>query len=373
VNGEPDWEAEGLLEGLEGRHREARITILRELHADGVPLDELRRSVAEGRLMFMPVERALRQEPRYSAREVAEKSGLDFDLLTLQWQALGLAIAEPDDVVYGERDLEAAKRVKLFLDAGVSPESVVNMARVLGQSLARVAEASRFLMGKSFLGPDPTEYDLAKQAQLAGPLVELMEPTLAHVYGLQLVDQLRHEVGDRSDLATGHREMTVCFADIVGWTELSEEAEEARIGTVADRLGAMTTDLLRPPVRVVKMIGDAAMLVSPEEGPLLDLALDLVDAAEADDEFPQLRAGLASGLAIGRWGDWYGRPVNLASRVCSRARPGSVLVTEAIADACEGDGYRFSAAGEKRLKGIGAVPLWRARRVRPDDPRPRSS
>jgi adenylate cyclase len=133
----------------------------------------------------------------------------------------------------------------------------------------------------------------------------------------------------------------------------------------------MTTDLLRPPVRLVKMIGDAAMLVSPEQRPLLDLALDLVDAAEEDEEFPQLRAGLAFGPAIGRWGDWYGRPVNLASRVCSRARPSSVLVTEPVADACESDGYRFSAAGQKRLKGIGVVPLWRARRARPDDPPPR--
>lgn len=366
--GEPNWEAEGLLDGLEGKHREARLMVLRDLHEDGVPLDELRQAVTEGRLMFLPVERALREEARYSAKEIAEKSGLDLELVTAQWQALGLAIADPDEVVYGERDLEAAKRVKAFLDAGVSREGVVDMARVLGQSLARVAEASRFLIGESFMGPDATEYDLAKQAQVVGPLVELMESTLAHVYGLQLVDQIRHEVADRSDLAAGHRQVTVCFADIVGWTELSEEAEEARIGSVAHRLSTMTTDMLRPPVRVVKMIGDAAMLVSPDEGPLLDLALDLVDAAETDDEFPQMRAGLASGQAIGRWGDWYGRPVNLASRVCSRARPGSVLVTEAIADACEDDGYRFSAAGEKRLKGIGAVPLWRARRVPPEDP-----
>ena len=127
----------------------------------------------------------------------------------------------------------------------------------------------------------------------------------------------------------------------------------------------MTTDLLRPPVRVVKMIGDAAMLVSPDDGPLLELALNLVAAAEADDSFPEMRAGLASGMALNRWGDWYGRPVNLASRVCSRARPGSVLVTEPVADASGGDDYRFSAAGQKQLKGIGAVPLWRARRAQP--------
>jgi adenylate cyclase len=217
-------------------------------------------------------------------------------------------------------------------------------------------------MAKSFLQPDASEYDVALQARMAQPMVDLMEPTLAYVYGVQLVEQLRHEAADRAGLPVGHRELAVCFADIVGWTELSEEAEDARIGSVADRLGSLTTDLLRPPVRVVKMIGDAAMLVSPDEKPLLDLALDLVEAADADPEFPQLRAGLASGLAIGRWGDWYGRPVNLASRVCSRARPGSVLVTGPVREACERDGYRFSAAGEKQLKGIGGVPLWRVRR-----------
>jgi adenylate cyclase len=364
---EPDWDAEGLLDGLDGADREARLAILRDLHADGVPLQELQKAVEENRLMFLPVERALREEPRYSAREVADRSGVDLEVLTQQWQALGLVVVDPDDVAYGERDLEAAGRIKLFLDAGVPREGVIDMARVLGQSLSRVAEASRFLIGQSFLGPESTEYDVAQQAQLARPLADLMESTLAYVYGLQLVDQLRHEVANRADIAAGQREVTVCFADIVGWTELAEEAEETQIGTVADRRGAMATDLLRPPARVVKMIGDAAMFVSPEKQPLLDLALELVDAAEKDDEFPQLRAGLASGLAVGRWGDWYGRPVNLASRVCSRARPGSVLVTEPIADACGGDGYRFSAAGQKRLKGIGAVPLWRARRARPGD------
>jgi adenylate cyclase len=366
VGEEPDWVAEGLLEGLRGKDREARLTILRELHADGVPLEDLRKACKEARLMFLPVERALREVPRYSMREVAEQAGVEVELLVEQWQALGLATTGPDDVAFGERDLDAAKRIKQFLDAGVPPEGVIDMARVLGQSLARVAEASRFLIGQAFLGPEATELDVAQQGRLARPLADLMELTLAYVYDLQLVNQLRHEVADRADIAAGQRQMTVCFADIVGWTELSEEAEEARIGSVADRLGSMATDLLRPPARVVKMIGDAAMFVSPEPQPLLDLALDLVDAAEADEEFPQLRAGLASGLAVGRWGDWYGRPVNLASRVCSRARPGSVLVTESVADALDGDGYRFSEAGQKNLKGIGAVPLWRARRARPD-------
>jgi adenylate cyclase len=364
---EPDWAAEGLLDGVPDAGRDARIALLRDLHADGVSLDELQRAAAERRLMFLPVERALGDELVYSAREVSERTGVDYDLLTKQWQALGLTISDPDDIAYGERDVEAAQRIKLFLDAGLPPEGVVDMARVLGQALAQVAEASRFLMARSFLAADADEHEVAQQARLARPMADLMEPTLAYVYGRQLVQQLRHEVADRGGLPVGQRHVAVCFADIVGWTELAQEAEDTHIGSVADRLGAMTTDLLRPPVRVVKMIGDAAMLVSPQEEPLLDLAIDMVDAAEADAEFPQLRAGVASGLALTRWGDWYGRPVNLASRVCSRARPGSVLVTGEVADSCGEAGYRFSPAGDKQLKGIGRVPLWRARRSGDDE------
>jgi adenylate cyclase len=362
---EPDWEAEGLLGGLEGKDREARSSLLGELHSAGVSLEELRSAVADERLIFLPVERALGEEPRYSPRQIAEETGLDFDFLTRQWQALGLPVRPDDEIAYSERDLEAARRLKGFLDVGLPEDGVIEMARVLGQSMARVAEASRFLIGTTLLSPGSTEYDIARQGMYARPLVDLMEPTLAYVFGMQLMEQVRHEVFDRTARERGPlgaREVTICFADIVGWTELSEEAEEDTIGSVADRLAAMTTDLVRPPVRVVKMIGDAAMLVSPEEGPLLELALDLVAAAEADDGFPEMRAGLASGMALSRWGDWYGRPVNLASRVCSRARPGSVLVTREVLDACGPNGYRFSAAGEKRLKGIGVLPLWRARR-----------
>ena len=110
-------------------------------------------------------------------------------------------------VAYGERDLEAAKRIKQFLDAGVAAEGVIDMARVLGQSLSRVAEASRFVIGQSFLGPESTEYDVAQQARLARPLADLMEETLAYVFDLQLVDQLRHEVADNADIAAGQRQV----------------------------------------------------------------------------------------------------------------------------------------------------------------------
>ena len=157
--------------------------------------------------------------------------------------------------------------------------------------------------------------------------------------------------------------MAVCFADLVGFTRLGEEVPPEELGGVVGRLGDLASDVARRPVQLIKLIGDAAMLVSPEPAPLVDAALRLVEASEAEGEqFPRLRAGLALGAALNRGGDWYGHPVNLASRITGVARAGSVLVAEEVHDAVGEDGYRWSAAGRRRLKGVrGETRLFRVR------------
>src|SRR6185437_4522666 len=132
---------------------------------------------------------------------------------------------------------------------------------------------------------------------------------------------------------------------------------------LAVRLESLAADAADPPVRLVKTIGDAAMLASPEPEPLLGAALSLIAAADAEGEdFPQLRAGAAMGQALPRAGDWFGRPVNLASRITAVARPSSLLVERELRESVDGP-YRWSFVGERRLKGIrGPVPLFRARR-----------
>ncbi|HTY28569.1 MAG TPA: adenylate/guanylate cyclase domain-containing protein, partial [Mycobacterium sp.] len=86
-------------------------------------------------------------------------------------------------------------------------------------------------------------------------------------------------------------------------------------------------------------------------------------AIEADEDLPQLRVGLAYGPAVSRAGDWFGSSVNLASRVTSAARPGSVLVAEAVYEQIgDDDRFTWSFAKARRLKGItGEVKLYRAR------------
>jgi adenylate cyclase len=162
--------------------------------------------------------------------------------------------------------------------------------------------------------------------------------------------------------AGGVQEITVCFADMVGFTRLGAQIEARELGSLASRLAELATHVTEPPVRLVKTIGDAAMFVSSEPAALVSVALSLLEAVQAED-LPSLRAGVAGGTALQRAGDYYGHAVNLASRVTGTARPGSVLCTQDVHDAAP-DQFDWSFARKHKLKGMsGAVPLYRARRL----------
>jgi adenylate cyclase len=366
-----DFEAEGLLEGLDGESREARADLLEQLLADGATLEELRAAVADDRLALLPVERVLSGEGKYTAREVAERTGLDPGFQDRLWRALGLALGDPDeDRVYTEEDVTAASTVMRFLEAGFSEQTVLEVCRVLGDSMARLAATVGGVVGETLVRPGDTERDLGlRYAQVTRELGPQLEPLILHVLNLHQRENAKRVVVNQADIASGRlrgaTNITVCFADLVDFTRLGEDIEPALLGQVAGRLNDLALEVTVPPVRLVKTIGDAVMLVSPRGvDPLIETALALQERSDGEgEEFPQLRIGLACGEALGRGGDWYGRPVNLASRVTAYARPGSVLVTNEVHDAAKGD-YHWSKAGMRRFKGIREpVGLMRVRRA----------
>jgi adenylate cyclase len=369
---EIDFEAEGLLDGVSGKARGERLVLLDELARDGVSLEELRQAVREDRLALLPAERVLSGDGgRYTLAEVAEAAGLDLDFLRRQRQALGLPVSTGDEPDATSEDLEAARRARAFLDAGLSEEGMLEVTRVIGMSVAQVAAAIRQLIADSYVEAGVTERELGlRLARAARELAPLAGSVLRYALGLHLREQVRHDVIAGTEVAAGRlpgaSEVAVCFADLVGFTRLGERLEAEEIGGLAGRLSEIATEAARPPVRLVKMIGDAAMLVSPDTDALLEAALGLIETAEADERVPPLKAGIARGEALARGGDWYGRPVNLASRISAVARPSSVLVSAEVAERA-GEGFSFSPAGRRRFKGIrGEVSLRRARRAHPD-------
>ncbi len=366
-----DFEAEGLLGNLTGKAREARLALLNELADEGVSLEELKRAVEENRLVLLPVERVFDSgTEHYTARQIAELAGLEQDFLLRLLRALGAPIPEDDQPVYADADLEAAKRAKLFLDAGLPKEGVLETSRLIGISMANLADANREMVGEVFTEPGIDERELAlRYAEAARTMSPLLGETLLHAYRIHLREAIRRAVVTEAELAEGRfgtDEMTIAFADLVGFTRLGESLDIEQIGDLTGRLFELASDAAQPPVRLVKMIGDAAMFASRESQPLLDAVVGLVESA-GREEIPPLRAGAARGQALGRGGDWYGRPVNLAARITGFARPDSVVVDESVKDAItqsNGRPFDFSFAGKRSFKGIeGQVPVHRVRRA----------
>jgi adenylate cyclase len=301
--------------------------------------------VGAGRLTLLPVERSIAGDgQRYSPREIAELSGADLDLLQRASAALGLPYPDPDERILTDSDLEAARRTKAFYDAGLPEDGILQVARTIGMATARIAEGNRELMIRTLMQPGDTERDLALRfADAAENMLPVFEPTLIYALRAHTLEQIRRDVIGAADLASGEIrgsvDRAVCFADLVEFTRLGEEIAPEELGS------------------------DAAMLVSREVEPLLDAALELIEVAEGEgEEFPFLRAGLAVGPTLAQSGDYYGRAVNLASRLTAVARPGSVLVDAAAKEAA-GDDFSYSFAGERKLKGIDSgVKLFRVRR-----------
>ncbi len=362
-----DFGAAGLLDGLEGPQRAERLALLEYLAADGVPPAELKRATVSGTLMFLPAERVIGGHTRYSAREIAARTGTGLEFLKAIRRAMSLSIPDDDEPVYTEGDLESVQMTAVFRQAGISEEEILDLLRTLGRGLSQAAETMRSLPLRMVLEPGVSEHDLAQRyAEAVSQLAPMLGPLITNLLNLHLREMAQSEainVAERTGgRLPGSREIAVCFADLVGFTRLGEEVPPDELGRLAVRLESLAAEVAEPPVRLIKTIGDAAMLTSIEAEPLLDAALRLLDAANAEGpDFPQLRAGAALGPALSRAGDWFGRPVNLASRITQVARPGSLLAEREVHESAS-ESYSWSYAGERRLRGIREpVALYRAR------------
>jgi adenylate cyclase len=364
-----DFLAEGLLDGLQGEQRAERLALLESLVKDGVSLAELRRATATGTLMFLPAERVIGGSERYTLAEVAERSGASEEFLLAASRAMGLPIRDEDEAVYTESDLEVMQLIDVARGAGITDHEILDMLRALGRGLSQAAETMRALPLRIVLEPGLSEQALAQRyASSVAELSPILAPLISGLLNLHLRQMAQSEAISAAERhggrLPGSREVVICFADLVGFTRLGEQVPPEELGRLAVRLEGLALDVVEPPVKLVKTIGDAAMLSSLEPEPLLDATLSLLDAADAQgDDFPQLRAGVAVGPALSRAGDWFGAPVNLASRITSIARPGSLLAEREVRSYAA-DAYRWSFAGQRRLRGIREpVSLFRARRL----------
>ena len=324
------------------------------LRARGLEVHEIELAEKEGRLHLLVLDMLLLpHEARYTQAEIAEHAGLSVDEARRFWRALGFPDVAPEEVAFTDHDLNALTTVTGLIHLGLTDVDVaVQVARVIGQSMARIADSNP--------RPSTSPPDSARFAELyvltAGATLDGQSRLLDYVWRRHLQASLRrhalHEPGTGPSLAVG-------FADLVGFTALSQQLSEAALADVVSRFEELAYDTVAAGGgRVVKMIGDEVMYVTPEVPSAARIALDLSDAYAGDDQLSDVRVGLAAGPVLAREGDYYGPVVNLASRIVNIARPGSVLVSAEIVEALEGLGeFRCRTLRSRYLKDLGRVPL----------------
>src|ERR1700739_1360588 len=359
-----------LLEGLEGSARAERAELIEWLLGQGITADEIRTANPP---LLLATRHLMGDDGTYvSAREISERYDVDLELLQRIQRAIGLVrVDDPDAVVHMRADGEAAAHAQRFVELGLDPDQMVLTVRLLAEGLSRAAEVMRYTALSAIMRPGATELEIAKASKaLVSQIAPLLGPMIQNMLFMQLRHMMETEAVNAAERAAGQplpgaRQGTVAFADLVGFTGLGEAVSAEELGQLAGRLAHLARDLTAPPVRFIKTIGDAVMLVCPDPAPLLHAVLELADAAAAID-LPRLRIGVATGFAVSRAGDWFGSPVNVASRVTAVASPGTALVAESTRDAVGSDvGFEWSAAGARHLKGLSAeVKLFRVRRVR---------
>ncbi|HEX2085466.1 MAG TPA: adenylate cyclase regulatory domain-containing protein [Solirubrobacteraceae bacterium] len=336
--------------------REALIERLREA---GATDEQIRAAIEHDRLALLPAELLLSRDCRYTIDEAAERSGVDREFLERHLVATGMVRARAGEKVLSDTHLDALERIKRTLDAGLPEELLLRIDHVFNRGIALVADGMVDIIFAQVLRSSTSEAELGLRIErVARALREDLAVYLAATMETHLRERIEREALSRAELEAGAlpgaRETAVCFADLVDFTRLSDQGGSEQVTEIATAFADLAAEVAEPPVRLVKLIGDAAMLVSAEPVPLVDAAFDLRDRARGAG-LPALRIGVALGPALERLGDWYGRTVNLASRLTAAAPPDSIVASPEVASRL-GDAFDVREVGTVTLKGL-AEPI----------------
>jgi adenylate cyclase len=310
------------------------------------------------------VERLVRLGPReLTWPEVCAAAGVDHEVADVLWRALGFPDVPADERAYTAEDVRAlsiaAEGIGLLEGDrhAAALEAMVREARMVSAHLTRIAEIEADAMSElRALGLRAATLDRALECGLErSDVAWLLLYALRRRFDEVLRRRLTVEVGDNPTLAVG-------FVDLIGFTRTSGSLQDDQFADLLSRFESLAFDIVTEAGgRVVKLIGDEAMFVGPAAREAALGALELVAACEANG-LPASRAGLALGPVLARGGDYFGRPVNLASRLVDDAPPGGVLADEQLAEALHEDStVTAEPLGHMLLRGLGETGVWRLR------------
>ena len=356
------WARDGLIQRYDGSWSAASVSharIVARLRERGHSLQEIRQASDEGRLAFGYVEELFDTgEDVYTLEHAAHETGLEPALIERVVAALGTPPAQVDRL--SAADVQLLRVVATALEAGLPLVAMLQLVRVYGQAMARVADAEVRLFhlyvheplmrsGATGLETADEMFELTRQLlPLAAPVMDQVHQRyLQHFVEQDVVGHMESDLeGDSVDL--GRMRVAIAFADLTGYTRLTEEVGEVEAVDAVERFVDAVEGSLPDDARVIKTIGDEVMIVGSDQAALVEWA---VDFQRPEDVRMPPRIAIHYGNALYRDGDYYGRDVNIASRVAARAAGGEVLVTRPVVERARAD-LEFDRIAEVRLKGF---------------------
>jgi adenylate cyclase len=363
------WVAEGIVPLRDGAWTPAALAqarIVARLRARGHGLEQLRSAAKDGRLAYGYLEDLFPEVGTHDLDDAAAATGLEPALIRRIWATAGFPTASLDHLT--EDDLALLRYLGAVLDAGLPLVAFLQLVRVYGQALASIADAEvklfHLYVHEPMIREGAPVLEIAEElSDLASELLPLSAPIMDAVHQRLLqhfleMDAVGHLELVADDAALGRVRVAIAFADLAGYTRLTEEVGEEEALEVVERFTDLVAETLPDDARVIKTIGDEVMVVGSDASALADWAVGFQALAT---ERPLPRIGLHAGSVLYRDGDYYGRAVNLAARVGARATGGEVLVTREVTEAA-GRHLAFEPIGEVKLKGFDeATELFLAR------------
>jgi len=333
--------------------------LVARLRSRGHTLAEIAQATGEGRLAFGSLEHLLQTpDGDYTIDDAARETSLDPALIQRLQTAMGFNAAALERL--SEDDVQLLRYVAAVLAAGLPLVALLQLARVYGQALAQIADAEvrlfHLYVHEPLMRDGVPGMEVAEEMRgLSGELLPLASPIMEHIHRRFMAyfveqDVIGHMETDPAAeaLELGRVRVAIAFADLAGYTRLTEEVgEEEAVGAV-ERFVELVELTLPEEARVIKTIGDEVMVVSSDASSLVDWA---VGFQQLSTERPLPRIGLHWGETIYRDGDYFGRAVNLSHRVAARAAGGEVVVTRPVVQA-SGPHLEFERIGEVSLKGF---------------------
>jgi class 3 adenylate cyclase/DNA-binding transcriptional MerR regulator len=354
-----------------------KAALVHDMTEAGLPLEGLAAVITRGGMglgfMDSPAYERFTALGDETFAQASERTGVPIELLMVVREAAGGSVPSPDDKIQ-ESELPTIAFMEIQHKEGFRQEATERLLRVQGESLRRIAESeaawwrSEVIERGFALGRTVDEIASERLTETISPATEASVQALyrahqAREWTSNIIDGFEfvlNEAGYKSRVDTPP---AMCFLDITGYTRLTDErGDEAAAAMAGDLTRLVQRSSSQHGGKAVKWLGDGVMFWFRDPGPGVVSALDMADGV-LQAGLPPAHVGLHAGPVVRAGGDYYGQTVNIASRIAEYARPGEVLVSEAVVEACEHVAIDFTDLGPVDLKGVGGpVHLHAARR-----------